>query len=190
MCLALAITVTAAGVELWGSWNGESLFLVADAIHLLAHVGIFGVLLMPSRWWHEQWEDVTAVAVLSLVTAIAAGVTLVSIGALRADATMPPSPVLMMLSLIGLAANVGAAFLLAPGARQWWSFRAALAHELSDATLTIVGIVGAGAIGLFGWSWVDPLVSLAIGVWLGSWALRLLARRLRYGRRVWADDVP
>lgn len=186
---ALAITVVAAGVELNGSWNGGSLFLAADAVHLLAHVGIFGVLLMPSRWWHDRWEDVTAVAVLGIVTAIAAGVTLVSIDALRAHVAEPPAPALMLLSLFGLAANLASAFLLATGAREWWSFRVALAHELSDAALTIVGLVGAGAIALFRWSWVDPLLSLAIGLWLGFWALRLLVRRVRDGRRVWAEET-
>jgi cobalt-zinc-cadmium efflux system protein len=186
--LALAITVAAAAIELLGSRTGGSLFLAADAVHLLAHVGIFGVLLMPSRWWHERWEDVTAVAVLALVTVIATGVTLVSLRALRVGEAELPRPAIMLLSLFGLVANVVAAWLLTPGARQWWSFRAALAHELSDAALTLVGLVGAGAIAVFGWTWVDPSLSLAIGLWLGGWALRLLGRRVRQGRRIWAEE--
>jgi Co/Zn/Cd efflux system component len=148
--LALATTVVAAGIEILGSQTGSSLFLVADAVHLLAHVGIFGVLLIPSRWWHEQWEDVTAVIVLALVTVIAAGVTFVSLDALRVGEVDPPHPAVMLFSLFGLLANVVAAWLLTPGAREWWSFRAALAHEVSDAALTLVGLAGAGAIALFG----------------------------------------
>ena len=65
------------------------------------------------------------------------------------------------------------------------SFRAALAHELSAGALTVAGFLGALAIKLCYWPWVDPGLSLAIGVWLGAWAARRVARRIRFGRTVW-----
>jgi Co/Zn/Cd efflux system component len=83
---------------------------------------------------------------------------------------------------------VATAYLFADPARQRWSFRAALAHELADGSLTFVGLVGAGAIKLFGWRWVDPGLSLTIAVWLGAWASRLLARRARLGRGAWTGN--
>jgi cobalt-zinc-cadmium efflux system protein len=186
--VALGVTILAAGIELAGSWAGHSLFLIADAVHLLAHMGIFGVLLVPRTWWHERWEDVGALAVLVLVAAIAVGVTLVSVRAIIAGPAGPPDPALMLLSLFGLAANGIAAWLLTAPARRWWSFRAALAHELSDGALTLAGLVGAGAIALFAWTWIDPTLSLAIGLWLLWWALRLLVRRMRRGPRIWAEE--
>jgi len=185
---ALVVTVVAAGIELVGSWTGQSLFLVADAVHLLAHVGIFGVLLLPRTWWQEGWEDASAVAVLGLVGAIAAGVIVVSAHALAAGRVEPPEPALMLLSLVGLAANVTAAWLLTAPARRWWSFRAALAHELSDGAMTVGGLFGAGAIALFGWAWVDPALSLGVGTWLAWWVLRLLVRRIRRGAGIWAEE--
>ncbi len=185
---AVVVTVVAAGIELVGSWTGGSLFLVADAVHLLAHVGIFGVLLLPRTWWQEGWEDASAVAVLALVGAIAAGVIVVSVHALVAGRLEPPEPALMLLSLFGLAANVTGAWLLTAPARRWWSFRAALAHELSDGAMTVGGLCGAGAIALFGWAWVDPALSLGIGLWLAWWVLRLLVRRVRRGAGIWAEE--
>jgi Co/Zn/Cd efflux system component len=50
--------------------------------------------------------------------------------------------------------------------------------------------VGAVAIELFAWRWIDPGLSLLIGVWLGVWAGRLLARRVRFGHRAWAFEEP
>jgi Co/Zn/Cd efflux system component len=102
---AVGITVVAAAVELAGSWSGRSLFLVADAVHLLSHVGIFAVLLAPRRWWHERWEDRTALAVLGLVAAIAVGITATSVYGLARGVDRPPDPALMLLSLFGLTAN-------------------------------------------------------------------------------------
>ncbi|MGZ6035468.1 MAG: hypothetical protein ACXWLG_08500, partial [Myxococcaceae bacterium] len=71
VALAAAITVLAGGVELLVSRASGSLFLLADAVHLLAHLGIFLVLLIPPGRLHGTSEDLSAVAVLSIVVAIA-----------------------------------------------------------------------------------------------------------------------
>jgi cobalt-zinc-cadmium efflux system protein len=182
---AVVVTVLAAGVELGGAWIGGSLFLAADAVHLVAHLGIFGVLLIPTTRWHEQGEDVATMAVLTVVAFVAIGITITSIRDLLATPDEPPEPGFMLLALVGLSANMTAAYLFRNPAEKRWSFRAALAHELSDGALTIVGLVGALAIKLFAWHWVDPSLSLVIGLWLGVWAARLLARRIRVGREAW-----
>ena len=187
MLAAGCITLLAAAVELVGSMRSGSLFLGADALHLVAHLGIFAVLLIPAARWHERGEDVAAIAVLAVVMLIAARIGLEAAGDLAAGTHAPPPPAFMLLTLLGLGANLTTAYLFAAPARTRWSFRAALAHELSDGALTVVALLGALAIALFGWRWVDPLASLAIGVWLGIWAGRLLLRRMRIGPRAWAD---
>jgi Co/Zn/Cd efflux system component len=60
---AAALTLAAAGAEVLGSWRSGSLFLTADAVHLVAHLGIFGILLMPVTRAHEYREDLAAVGV-------------------------------------------------------------------------------------------------------------------------------
>jgi len=52
--------------------------------------------------------------------------------------------------------------------------------------LTIAGLLGAGAIALFAWRWVDPGLSLAIALWLLIWCLRLIVRRIRLGQEAWS----
>jgi cobalt-zinc-cadmium efflux system protein len=192
---AFAITLLAAGIELAGSLRGGSLFLAADAIHLLAHLGIFGVLLIPTsrrnsvpehaQIAHERVEDAVTISVLVLVLLIALGIAGLSLHGIAADAHEPPQPAWMLLACIGLAANIATACLLSKPARTFWSFRAALAHELSDGALTIVGLVGALFIKLLGWRWVDPALSLLIALWLGAWSIRLLAIRASRGRCAW-----
>jgi Co/Zn/Cd efflux system component len=46
--IAFAITLAAASAEFAGSWYGGSFFLFSDAVHLIAHLGIFAVLLIPA----------------------------------------------------------------------------------------------------------------------------------------------
>lgn len=185
---ATGATAAAAAVELLASRHGRSLFLEADAVHLVSHLGIYVVLLLPSgHLRHEQREDRGAIGILVLVLAIAAFILAQALRALvRGDE--PASPAVMTVSLVGLAANILAAGLFRSPARTDFSFRAAMAHEYSDAALTLAGLAGAGAIALFGWRWIDPSLSMAIAAWLAFWAGSLLARRRRLGPSIW-DDV-
>ncbi len=152
--LAAGITVAAALLELSGARFAGSLFLVADAVHLLAHLAIFAVLLLPPHAAHERREDLATCAILVIILAIAAGIGLESTRGLL-EAAPAPRPAMLLLSLLGLSANLASAFFFRDPSRTHWSFRAALAHELSDASLTLIALVGAAAIALSGARWVD-----------------------------------
>ena len=181
---AAAVTSLAAAVELAASWSGGSLFLQADALHLIAHLGIFLVLLLPTTQGHDRREDIATSIVLALVLFIAAAVGFEAVCNL-AHVAAAPRPQVLLFSLLGLCANLVSAWLFRDPAQRRWSFRAALAHELSDAAMTLAGLLGAGAIALFGLRWVDPLLSLGIAAWLALWAGRLVVRRMRFGPAAW-----
>ena len=187
MALAAGITVLAGVVELLASKESGSLFLLADAVHLLAHLGIFLVLLIPPGRMHGASEDLGAVGVLTIVVAIAAWVIWLSVDHLLHPPEELPNAAAMLIALLGLAANTCSALLFRKPAETHFSFRAALAHELSDGGMTLGGLVGAGCIALFGWHWVDPTLSLVIGGWLGIWAVRLLVRRGLHGPDVFFE---
>jgi len=106
---------------------------MADAVHLVAHLGIFLVSLLPIRARHDRVEDVATNVVLALVLFIASGMGWESVKALTGGYRKPPVSSSMLLSLLGLGAKLTTAFLFKDPAEEPWSFRAALAHELSDA---------------------------------------------------------
>ena len=187
VAIAAGITVLAGAVELVSSHASGSLFLLADAVHLLAHLGIFLVLLIPPGRLHGASEDLGAVGVLLIVVGIASWVVWISVDHLLHPPEELPNAAAMLLALFGLAANTVSALLFREPAGRHFSFRAALAHELSDGGMTVAGLVGAGCIWLFGWRWVDPTLSLIIGGWLGVWAVRLLVRRAIRGPEVFFD---
>ena len=161
------------------------MFLVADAVHLVAHLAIFGVLLVPVGEAHESSEDRTIIAVVIVISGIASGIVAAALRALASARPEPPEPGLMGLAVLGLGANLTTAWLFHRPAQSHWSFRAALAHELADGMITVAGLLGAIAIAVRGWWWVDPVLCLGIGVWLNAWVLRLLLRRMRRGTSVW-----
>lgn len=184
---ALLVTLAAAALEFAAARSGGSLFLTADAIHLVAHTAIYAILLVPHPARHGRREDIATIAILIVVGLIGLSITLESAQAFLDGPQAVPSPGVMLFSLAGLAANLLAGYFFWNPARRDCSFSAALAHELSDASLTVAGLVGALVVHLWAVRWIDPLLSLAIGVWLTGWALRRLARRARRGPTVWLD---
>lgn len=186
---AAAVTAGASVVDIVASRAGRSLFLQADAVHLVAHLGIYVVLLLPARDpRHKEREDHRTIAVLTMVLVIAALIGVESFQELSRHGGSA-SPAVMTISLVGFGANLFSAWLFQRPARAHFSFRVAMAHEVSDASLTLVGLAGAGAIALFGWRWVDPALSIAIAAWLAFWATSLLVRRHRHGPSLWDDVV-
>lgn len=183
--LAAAITLVAGLVEMAVARHAGSRFLQADAVHLLAHLAIFTILLLPAHGARAaRREDGAACAVLVIVLVLGAGMATDAIeGLLHPSA--PPAAAAMLVSLFGLGANLASAALLRGGSRRRMSFRAALTHELADGSLTVVALGGAVLIAYDHVTWVDPTLSLLIAGWLLSWAVRLLAHRWRHGWRVW-----
>jgi cobalt-zinc-cadmium efflux system protein len=79
-----------------------------------------------------------------------------------------PEPVLagpmLVIAVIGLAVNLIVAFALREHDHQDLNTRSAFLHVLGDA-LASVGVIVVGAILLFvNWTWLDPLVSVLIGL--------------------------
>lgn len=103
-------------------------------------------------------------------------VLLVAIGAIAVEAVQRlfhPEPVagvtVMIVAGIGIVVNAVTAWLFASGRKGDLNIRGAFLHMVADAVVS-AGVVIAGlTIILTGWSWLDPLVSLAI-VLVIAWA--------------------
>jgi len=87
---------------------------------------------------------------------------------------------------IGVVVNGMAALLFMSGRHHDLNVRSAFLHMLSDAAVSVSVILAGIAIQLTGKSWVDPVVSLAVGaiIVVGTWNL------LRESLRLAMDAVP
>ncbi len=116
-----------------------------------------------------------------------------AIGALGWEAVKrlaEPTPVatgtVMAVAGLGIAVNTATALLFLKGRKTDLNLRGAFLHMAMDA-LVSVGVVVAGfLVARTGWNWLDPAVSLAIGVLIlaGTWSL------LRDALRLILDGVP
>ncbi len=85
----------------------------------------------------------------------------------------PGASVIMVVAAVGIVVNGVTALLFMSGRKGDLNVRGAFMHMAADA-LVSAGTVAAGAVILWtGWSWVDPVVSLAISVVIiaGTWSL-------------------
>jgi cobalt-zinc-cadmium efflux system protein len=103
-----------------------------------------------------------------------------TVGALSWEALQrlsAPEPVasltVMIVAAIGIVINGVTAWLFASGARDDINLRGAFLHMASDALVSAGVVLSAFVIMLTGWLWLDPLVSLAIGIVIviGTWGL-------------------
>jgi cobalt-zinc-cadmium efflux system protein len=81
--------------------------------------------------------------------------------------------VMMVVASVGVAINGFTAWMFVQGAKTDLNLRAAFAHMLTDALVSVAVVAAGAAIYFTGWLWLDPAVSLAVAVVIvaGTWGL-------------------
>jgi len=183
---ALVLTGGVLVVEVAGAVWTRSLALAADAGHMLTDVGGLALALFatwaaarpptPAKTFGYYRVEILAALVNAIALLGVAGWVLVE--AYRR--VLAPREVLagpmIVIAVIGLAANAVAAWILHDHARHSLNVRAAYLEVLTDA-VTSIGVLVAGAvIATTGWLVVDALVSAAIAIVIVPRTWRLLAQ--------------
>jgi cobalt-zinc-cadmium efflux system protein len=184
MLLNFAITV----VEIVGGlWSG-SLSLLSDALHNLSDglsiVLTWGAIRLTERrnsarhtYGLKRAEIVAAFINAAVLLAIT--LFLFQHAALRLFHPEPVDGGLMtVVALFGLAANVVGTLLLRRGSEHSMNLRSAYLHLLSDAASSAAVVVGGLAILRWQAYWVDPVLTILIGVYVLRESMRLLAQAL------------
>jgi cobalt-zinc-cadmium efflux system protein len=127
-------------------------------------------------------EILAALANAVLLFGVAAYVMLEAVSRIG-DAPEIASLPVFVVGAIGLAVNAAAFFFLRTGARESLNLEGAYLEVFSDTLGSAVVVVGAAVWGITGWTWVDPVLGAAIGVFilpragrLGREALRVLVQ--------------
>ena len=83
---------------------------------------------------------------------------------------------MLVVAILGLAANLVAFALLREGSKESLNVEGAYLEVLADTIGSVGVIVAAILLQVFDWAWVDPVIGAAIGLWI-------LPRTYRLGRR-------
>ncbi|MEJ7584648.1 MAG: cation diffusion facilitator family transporter [Acidimicrobiales bacterium] len=176
-----------------GLWS-NSLALLSDAGHMLTDVLGLGMALaaiqVASRGTDRRHrtfglyrlEILAALANAVLLCAVAIYVLVEAIGRFDNAPEVLGIPMLVVASL-GLAANLVAFLLLRAGSKESLNVEGAYLEVLSDTIGSVGVIIAAIVLQVTGWTWVDPVVGVGIGLWilprtwrLGAHAVRILVQ--------------
>lgn len=170
-------------VEAAAGFYYGSLALLADAGHNLSDVMslllAWGAVALAKRKpsGRRTYGLRKATILASLANAI---LLLVAVGAIVSEAIRrfaEPSEVaaapVMIVAAIGVVINTATALMFIGGAKGDLNIRGAFLHMAADAAVSLVVVVGAGAIALTSLYWLDPALSLLIVavILVGTWGL-------------------
>lgn len=180
--MALNFVITAA--EVVGGLLSGSLSLLSDALHNLSD----GISLIVSyaalklarrdkslRFTFGLKRAQILAAVLNASVLIAICLYLFKEAYLRFRAPEPVGTGLMIaVASVGLVANVAGTLLLREGAKSNLNVRSSYLHLLSDVFSSIAVILGGLAMHIWGAYWLDPLLTVGIGLYVLKESLDIL----------------
>jgi cobalt-zinc-cadmium efflux system protein len=169
----------------------RSLALLSDAGHMLTDVSGLGMALAAihvadrdqSAAGHRTFglyrlEILAALANAVLLFGVAAYVLVEAVRRFGDAPDVLAGPMLVV-AIVGLAANLVAFALLRRGSSESLNVEGAYLEVLSDL-LGSIGVIGAASVlAVTGWGWVDPVVGVAIGLFILPRAWRLGAQAVR-----------
>ena len=176
LSIALGLTATFLVAELVGAWLFNSLALLSDAAHMFTDAAALAIALAAIRigqrpadkrrtYGYRRFE-ILAAAFNAVLLFLVGGFVLYE-GVQRFFA--PPevqSLGMLLVASAGLLVNLFAMRILAGGKDDSLNVKGAYLEVWADM-LGSVGVIGAALlIWGTGWNWVDPVVAIAIGLWV------------------------
>ncbi|MDP3675361.1 MAG: cation diffusion facilitator family transporter [Novosphingobium sp.] len=183
MAIALALTSVFLLAELVGAIVFKSLALLSDAAHMFTDSAALAIALAAVKIGQRAPDDqrtfgyrrfeILAAAFNAILLFIVAGYILIE-GIKRIFDPQPVESVGMLaIAAIGLIVNLIAMRFLAGGKDDSLNVKGAYLEVWADM-LGSLGVIGAAiAIYFTGWNWIDPIVAIAIGLWVlpRTWTL-------------------
>jgi cobalt-zinc-cadmium efflux system protein len=188
---ALVVLGVVTVVQVAAGLATRSLALLSDAGHMLTDVSGLGMALAAihvadrdqSAAGHRTFglyrlEILAALANAVLLFGVAAYVLVEAVRRFGDAPDVLAGPMLVV-AIVGLAANLVAFALLRRGSSESLNVEGAYLEVLSDL-LGSIGVIGAASVlAVTGWGWVDPVVGVAIGLFILPRAWRLGAQAVR-----------
>lgn len=173
---ALGLTATYLIAEVIGGIVFNSLALLSDAAHMMTDVAALIIALMAIKlgrkapdekrtYGYRRFEILAASFNAVLLFAIAIYVFVEAIKRFNEPQEIQ-SWGMLIVAAIGLVVNLISMRLLMAGQAGSFNVKGAYLEVWADMIGSVGVILGALAIRFTGWTWVDPLVAVAIGLWV------------------------
>lgn len=183
LLIALALTSTFLVAEVVGALVTGSLALLSDAAHMLTDASALAISLaavhMAKRaadirktFGYHRFEILAAAFNATMLFMVAMYILYEAYQRLKVPAAIE-STGMLVIAAIGLVINLISMRLLNAGKDASLNVKGAYLEVWSDMLGSIGVIVGALIIRFTGWAWIDPIIAVAIGLWVlpRTWVL-------------------
>ena len=193
---AVAANIFLTLVQVAGGLLAGSLAVLADALHNFGDACILILALVALKigqrpadkrltFGYRRAENIAAL--ISLTTLCIVGVFLIIEGVGRLfSPTEVVGWLMIAVTVVALAVDMWTVFLTSKGARHSSNIRAAFLHNMMDAAASLGVIAGGILIMLYGWFWVDVVITILIA----SAAIYFAVRPMRKTVNVLMDAAP
>ena len=183
LIIAILLNALIFVVEFIGGILTNSLALISDSLHNLSDFFALILSYIASRvvLWKSNSEKSYGyvrieifVAFINALALVAIGLYIIYEGLWR---FVHPEPVagglMLIIAVFGFAVNTAAALLLKTHAHHDLNMKSAYLHLLTDAVESLAVVVAAGFIAWKNWRVLDPLISIAIGLFIikSAWSI-------------------
>lgn len=176
LLLATLLNFVISAVEIAGGLLSNSLALLSDALHNLTDAFSTFIAYIATRMGRRKATEKNTfgykrVEILAaLLNAVILIVICVFLFREAWERFREPEPIksliVIIVAMIGLVANVLAVALLRRDSKKSINVKAAYVHLIGDSLSSVVVILAAAAIQLFGIYWLDPVITVLIGIYL------------------------
>ena len=176
LMLATLLNLVITLVELAGGILANSLALLSDALHNLSDTFATFIAYVATRVSRRKATEQNTfgykrveilAAMLNAIILVIICIFLFKEAVERIRHPEPIKPlVVIIVAMVGLGANLLAVALLRNDSRKSINVKAAYVHLIGDSLSSVVVIMAAVAIQLFDFYWIDPVVTIAIGLYL------------------------
>lgn len=181
--IGIVLNLGFVAIEAFYGWKVDSLALIADASHnlsdvaglVLAWIAFFVGRLKPNERHTYGWQRASVLA--AFMNAI---FLLVAMGALaweamlRLQSSVPTEGyTIMAVAGVGIVVNTVTALLFMGNHVHDLNVRGAFLHMAADAAISAGVVIAGGLYLVYGWLWLDPVISLVIAAVIvaGTWGL-------------------
>lgn len=181
--MALALTSAFLVAEVIGGLLTGSLALLSDAAHMLTDASALAISLAAIRiakrradtrrtFGYHRFEILAATFNAMMLFGVAIYILYEAYQRLKSPAEIQSSGMLII-AAIGLVVNLISMWLLSSGKNASLNVKGAYLEVWSDMLGSLGVIAGALIIRFTGWTWVDPAIAIAIGLWVlpRTWVL-------------------
>lgn len=189
LAIALGLTATFMIVELAVGFSIGSLALISDGAHMgtdvLGLAMAFVAITLANRATSSdrtfglyRLEVLAALANGVLLFAVAGYVLIEAVQRFQHPAEIPGIP-LLITAVLGLIVNIISFRLLSAGSKESINLKGASLEVLGDLIGSIGVILGAILLYFTGWNWIDPVIGVAVGLFILPRTWNLMRQALR-----------